>query len=62
VATAEDFLAADMNADRSDCWIFAAQDLAAGPIAKVALPERIASGTHAYWNQVQSAEANASKL
>jgi carotenoid cleavage dioxygenase len=39
----------DMNADRSECWIFAAQDLTAGPIARVALPERISSGTHACW-------------
>jgi hypothetical protein len=38
-----------MNADRSECWIFAAQDLAAGPIARVALPARISSGTHACW-------------
>ena len=39
----------DMNEDRSECQIFAAQDLAAGPIAKVRLPERISSGTHAYF-------------
>ena len=29
--------------------IFAAQDLAAGPIARVALPARISSGTHGCW-------------
>ena len=40
----------DMNTDQSECWIFAAQDLAAGTVAKVALPERIASGTHAHWS------------
>lgn len=39
----------DMNSDSSACWVFAAQDLAAGPIAKVGLPERISSGTHAYF-------------
>jgi carotenoid cleavage dioxygenase len=39
----------DMNADRSECWIFSAEDLAAGPLARVALPERISSGTHACW-------------
>jgi carotenoid cleavage dioxygenase len=39
----------DMHADRSECWIFAAQDLAAGPIARIALPERISSGTHSCW-------------
>ncbi|MFN8644216.1 MAG: carotenoid oxygenase family protein [Candidatus Binatia bacterium] len=39
----------DMNADRSECWIFAAQDVQAGPIARVRLPERISSGTHSCW-------------
>ena len=39
----------DMNADRSEAQIFAAQDIAAGPIAKVALPQRICVGTHSYW-------------
>ena len=39
----------DMNEDRSDCMIFAAQDLSSGPIAKVRLPERISSGTHSCW-------------
>ena len=39
----------DMNADRSECWIFAAQDLQGGPIARVRLPERISSGTHSCW-------------
>ncbi|MCY1013862.1 carotenoid oxygenase family protein [Nannocystis pusilla] len=36
--------------DLSECQIFAAHDLAAGPIARVRLPERIASGTHATWS------------
>ncbi len=39
----------DMNTDSSECQIFAAQDLAAGPLARLRLPERIASGTHACW-------------
>jgi carotenoid cleavage dioxygenase len=39
----------DMNNDRSECQIFAAQDLAGGPIAAVGLPERICSGTHSCW-------------
>jgi carotenoid cleavage dioxygenase len=39
----------DMNADRSECWIFAAQDVPGGPIARVRLPERISSGTHSCW-------------
>ena len=39
----------DLNHDRSECWVYAAQDLRAGPLAKVRLPARIASGTHACW-------------
>jgi carotenoid cleavage dioxygenase len=53
-ATAEDdgylvTLVTDMNEDRSECLVFAATDLAAGPIARLALPERISSGTHSCW-------------
>jgi carotenoid cleavage dioxygenase len=53
-ATAEDdgylvTLVTDMNQDRSECLVFTATDLAAGPIARLALPERISSGTHACW-------------
>jgi carotenoid cleavage dioxygenase-like enzyme len=40
----------DVNADRSECVILAADDIAAGPIARVSLPERISSGTHAFWH------------
>lgn len=39
----------DLNADRSECCIYAADALAAGPVARVALPLRIPSGTHACW-------------
>ena len=39
----------DMNRDCSECWVYAAQDLGAGPLAKVRLPARIPSGTHACW-------------
>jgi len=39
----------DLPNDRSECWIFSAQALGDGPLARVALPERIASGTHACW-------------
>jgi carotenoid cleavage dioxygenase len=39
----------DLPNDRSECWIFHAQALSDGPIARVRLPERIASGTHACW-------------
>lgn len=39
----------DMNRNVSECWIYAAQDLRAGPLARVRLPLRIPSGTHACW-------------
>jgi carotenoid cleavage dioxygenase-like enzyme len=42
-------LITDMANDRSECQIFRAQDLARGPIARLALPERICSGTHSCW-------------
>ncbi len=42
----------DVNADESGCWVFDAQDIATGPIAKVKLPKRICVGTHSYWADV----------
>lgn len=39
----------DLGADTSECQIFAADHIADGPIARVRLPERICSGTHACW-------------
>ena len=39
----------DMNADASECQVFVATDLARGPIARIRLPMRISSGTHAAW-------------
>ncbi|MCU1387569.1 MAG: apocarotenoid5,15-oxygenase [Ilumatobacteraceae bacterium] len=39
----------DMNDDSSHCVIFAAQDIAAGPVASIRLPDRISSGTHSCW-------------
>jgi carotenoid cleavage dioxygenase len=39
----------DLPNDRSECWIFHARAVGDGPIARVALPERISSGTHACW-------------
>ena len=40
----------DLNEDSSSCLIFDAADPAAGWVAKIALPERISSGTHAFWS------------
>lgn len=53
-ATAEDdgyivSFVTDMVEDRSYCAVLDASDVAAGPIAKVILPERISSGTHSCW-------------
>jgi len=39
----------DMKADRSECVVLDARDLAAGPVARILLPHRISSGTHACW-------------
>jgi carotenoid cleavage dioxygenase-like enzyme len=39
----------DMVNDRSECLVLDAADITAGPIARVRLPERISSGTHAYF-------------
>lgn len=39
----------DTRGDRSECWIYAAQSLDEGPVARIRLPLRIPSGTHACW-------------
>ncbi len=39
----------DVASDASECQIFDATNVAAGPIARVRLPMRISSGTHATW-------------
>ncbi|GAC1476955.1 MAG: carotenoid oxygenase family protein [Acidimicrobiales bacterium] len=39
----------DMVNDRSECLVIDAGDIAAGPIARIRLPERISSGTHSCW-------------
>jgi carotenoid cleavage dioxygenase-like enzyme len=39
----------DMVNDRSECLVLDAGDIAAGPVARVRLPERISSGTHSCW-------------
>jgi carotenoid cleavage dioxygenase len=38
-----------MRADRSECVVLDARDIAAGPAARILLPHRISSGTHACW-------------
>jgi carotenoid cleavage dioxygenase-like enzyme len=39
----------DMNADASYCLVFDAAAVADGPVCKLALPERVSSGTHSTW-------------
>ena len=53
-ATAEDdgylvTLTTDVNEDASHCLVLDAADPTAGPVARLRLPERISSGTHATW-------------
>jgi carotenoid cleavage dioxygenase len=47
----------DMNGDRSECLILDAANPSATPVARIALPERISSGTHAFWAPGRSASA-----
>jgi carotenoid cleavage dioxygenase len=39
----------DLIEDRSECVLIDATDIEAGPVARIILPERICSGTHATW-------------
>jgi carotenoid cleavage dioxygenase-like enzyme len=42
-------LTTDMNANASYCLVFDAARVGDGPVCKLALPERISSGTHSTW-------------
>jgi carotenoid cleavage dioxygenase-like enzyme len=39
----------DVVNDSSDCLVFDARNVSDGPVARIQLPERICSGTHATW-------------
>jgi len=39
----------DMNTDASYCLVFDAARMSDGPVCKLALPERVSSGTHCTW-------------
>ena len=61
-STAEDdgylvTLTTDMNADASYCLVFDAARVADGPVCKLALPERISSGTHSRGRRARSCGA-----
>ncbi len=40
---------ADLNTDKSECVLIDAQNIEAGPVCRIILPERICAGTHATW-------------
>ena len=42
-------MVADMKADTSEILVLRADDIAAGPVARILLPHRISSGTHSCW-------------
>jgi carotenoid cleavage dioxygenase len=42
-------MVADMGADTSEILVLRADDIAAGPVARILLPERMGIGTHACW-------------
>lgn len=42
----------DMNENASSALVFDASDIGAGPIASIALPERVCVGTHSYWADI----------
>ena len=53
-ATAEDdgylvTFVGDVNRDVGECHVFDAANITSGPIARIALPARMSSGTHATW-------------
>ena len=53
-ATAEDdgylvTFVTDLEQDRSECVLFEANAMEAGPVCRILLPHRISSGTHATW-------------
>ena len=48
----------DMNTDRSECVVLDARDLAAGPVARIMLPQRISSGTHSCWADAREIRSN----
>ena len=40
---------ADLETDKSECVLIDAKNIAAGPVCRIILPERICSGTHSVW-------------
>jgi len=44
----------DVGRDLSECLVFDASDIIAGPVARIRLPERISSGTHSCWTSASA--------
>ena len=40
---------ADLETDQSECVLIDAKNIAAGPVCRIILPERICAGTHSVW-------------
>ena len=49
----------DENSGTSECILIDAQDLAAGPVCRIALPHKISSGTHSCWTDRAQLRADA---
>ena len=47
-------MTSDVEHDSSECLVFDAARVADGPVARVQLPERVSSGTHATWAPLPS--------
>ena len=48
----------DENTGTSECWVIDAQHIEAGPLARIRLPQKICSGTHACWAARAQLEGN----
>ena len=42
-------LMSEAGTGRSECWVFRASEIEAGPIARVSIPTRVPTGFHAKW-------------
>ncbi|MEY4654520.1 MAG: hypothetical protein RI884_3101 [Pseudomonadota bacterium] len=52
----------DMKADRSECLVLDARQIDAGPVARILLPHRISSGTHACWADAREIRSDRGSL
>lgn len=52
----------DMNTLQSECLVLDARHIQAGPVARILLPHRISSGTHACWADAREINSNWSGL